>query len=136
MVAISGGPSVRIEGLNRLARTLKAAGGDLSDLRKLNAAVAGVVTPAAIAGTPVGPADRGHIRSTVRVGVTPRAVTLRAGTGAAGAYPYGGPLHWGWPARHIRSRPWLSEAAQSTEGAWLGVYERGLQAVLDKVSGA
>ena len=129
------GAAIEVVGLTRLRTTMRKAGMDLGKLKGLNRAAAEAVAPTARATTPVGPAARGHISSSVRVGATASAGVLRAGTGLRGRFPYGGPLHWGWPARGIKAQPWLAEAAQATEGRWTEVYQQGVEDILDDIKG-
>ena len=130
------GAAIEVIGLNRLIKTMKAAGADVGELKALNRAAAAAVAPTARATTPVGPPAGGHISSTVRIGATARAGIIRAGTGLGGRFPYGGPLHWGWPARGIRAQPWLQNAAQATEGGWTDLYKQGVEGILDQIKGA
>lgn len=50
--------------------------------------------------------------------------------------PHAGPIHWGWPARHIKAQPWASMAATSTEQRWVDAYQQHAQRTLDAVKGA
>ena len=129
------GAAIEVVGLTRLRTTMRKAGMDLGKLKGLNRAAAEAVAHTARATTPVGPAAGGHISSSVRVGATANAGVLRAGTGLRGRFPYGGPLHWGWPARGIKAQPWLAQAAQATEGRWTEVYQQGVEDILDDIKG-
>lgn len=129
------GSHARIEvvGLRRLKTTMRAAGVDLRDLRDLNRKAVGVAVPFVRARTPIGPPKRGHIKSTVRVGASGSAGVVRVGNKAK---PYAGPIHWGWKARNIRPNTWVVDSMQHSERAWITVYERGLERILDKIKGA
>lgn len=127
------GDQLRIDGGRKLRSTLKRAGADMKELSKLNKRAAGIVAARAKATAPVGPAKGGHIRPTVRAGATQRAGVVRVGTKAK---PYGGPTHWGWPARNIKANPWVTEAAAATEPAFVEVYFDGLKTLLGKIEGA
>lgn len=124
---------VEVIGLSRLRATMRAAGMDMSLLKNLNREAAAAVAPVARARTPIGPPAGGHIASTVRVGATQNAGIIRAGNAR---FPYGGPLHWGWPARGIRAQPWLMQAAQANEGRWTDIYQKGVEGILDQINGA
>lgn len=126
------GPVTRVDGLARLARTLKGAGEELGDLKALNRAVGALVTPAARASAPIGPAAGGHLAATVRYGATPRGVTIRVG---GAARPYAGGIHWGWPRRRIAPNPWVYAAAERLEPSWTGIYRDGVARILSKVAG-
>lgn len=127
-------PGVQIEGMRRLRSTLKRAGADMADFTTINKQVAQIVVPVAVASTPIGPADRGHISRTVRGGGNRTAAIIRVGNNTT--FPYANPLHWGWFRRNIRPNPWVSRAAQSTEGRWRPVMFAGLEAIIAKVKGA
>lgn len=123
---------VRVEGAQKLRRTLKKAGVDMKDLTRLNKEAANTVVPVAKALAPVGDPRNGHIKTTVRAGATQRAGIIRAGDKKR---PYGGPIHWGWPARGIKAEPWIAIAAKQTENQWTDVYWDGLMKVIDQVKG-
>ena len=130
------GAAIEVIGLARLRTSMKRAGLDLNDLKSLNRQAAEAVAPTARSMTPVGPDVKGHIVSSVRVGATASAGVLRAGTGRGGRFPYGGPLHWGWPSRGIKAQPWLANAAKATEGRWTDVYQNGDEDIIGKIEGA
>lgn len=130
------GAAIEVVGLTRLRTTMRKAGMDLGGIKHLNREAAEAVAPTARATTPIGPSARGHIQSSVRVGATASAGVLRAGTGLNGRFPYGGPLHWGWPKRGIKAQPWLANAAKATEGRWTDVYLEGVEAILKEIEGA
>jgi hypothetical protein len=50
--------------------------------------------------------------------------------------PYAGPIHWGWPARHIKAQPWLADTAASTQSTWEGTYLSALEHIIDSIEGA
>lgn len=123
---------VKVEGAKRLRSTLKKAGLDMKDLTKLNKEAANIVVPVAKALAPVGDPKNGHIKTTIRAGATQKAGIIRAGSKRL---PYGGPQHWGWPARNITAKPWISEAAKSSESQWVQNYFDGLMEVIDSIKG-
>jgi hypothetical protein len=121
---------VRVEGLATLTRTMRKAGEDLADLKDANARAAQVVVSAAAA---MAPRRSGRLASSIRG--TRAAGRARVQAGRA-SVPYAGPIHWGWPARRIGAQPFLTDAAQATEGTWLPQYLKDVQAALDGVRGA
>jgi hypothetical protein len=123
-------PVVTVDGLRTLRRTLKAAGVSLQDLKDAHAAVAQLVVTAA---APNAPHRTGALAASVRGSGTQAAAIVRAGRAAV---PYAGPIHWGWPSRHITARPWLYEAAVDSQEQWTGVYLSALQHIIDTVEGA
>lgn len=122
---------MRVRGGRELRRTLKAAGVDLKDLRAVNLDVARVVAPVARINAPV---RTGRLAGSIRTGATQRGAFVRAGR--KGTVPYAGPIHFGWPKRHIRARPFITEAAESTEPAWTQLYIHHMNVVIDGVKGA
>lgn len=124
---------LRIKGGRELRRTMKQAGADLKDLSALNKAAAQVVAPKAKAGSPVGPADNGHISNTVRVGATQRAGIIRVGNARL---PYAGKVHYGTPDGAVSPNPWVTNAAHESEPQWTEVYWAGLMKILDNIKGA
>ena len=121
---------IRVEGARELRRTMRRAGVDMADLKAANAKAAQVVAQWAGVRAP---------RRTGRLGASVRGSKAvgRARVVAGGAsVPYAGPIHWGWPARHITAQPFISEAAQETQPSWEAAYLEDVQRVLDRVEGA
>ena len=127
---MSRGPAVEVEGLRTLRRTLKAAGVSLQDLKEAHAAVAAVVVRNAM---PDAPRRTGALALSTRGSGQAGAAVVRAGRASV---PYAGPIHWGWPKRHIKAQPWLYEAAQDSQDQWTGLYLRALQHIIDTIEGA
>lgn len=121
---------VRVEGARELRRSLRRAAGNLDDLKAAHGLAGAVVAGAA---KPRTPRRSGRLASSVRSSGTTTAAVIRAGYASV---PYAGPIHWGWPARHIKPQPWLSETATATEPSWLPIYEHAVEAVLDTIRGA
>lgn len=120
-------PTFEVQGGRQLRRTLKAAGVDLNDLKAAHAEAARIAEQAVKA-----PRRSGRLAGSVRSAGTKTAGILRAGRASV---PYAGVIHWGWPRRGIPARPFLSEAAQSSEPRWLPVYQRHVDKALDQVKG-
>lgn len=121
---------VQVEGLARMQRTLRRAGQDIGDFKKLHREVGRIVSRA---GKATAPRRSGALKRTVRAGATNRAATVRAGN--KGGVPYAGVIHWGWPAHNITAQPFLSDAATSTEAQWIGNYMQHIDSTLKKVKG-
>jgi hypothetical protein len=124
------GNVAKVEGLNRLVRTLSRAGEDLSELKAANAKAGEIV--AGDAGSRV-PRRSGRLAGTIRAARQTRRARVTVGRASV---PYAGPIHWGWQARHIAPNPFVSWAAQATEPQWTEAYRRDVQAALDHVKGA
>jgi hypothetical protein len=124
------GPALQVDGLRTLRRTLKAAGVSLQDLKDAHAQVANLVVRAA---EPAAPRRSGALAATMRGSGTQAAAVVRAGRASV---PYAGPIHWGWPARHIKAQPWIYDAAQNSQDQWTGLYLAALEKIIDGIEGA
>ena len=102
---------------------------DLSQLKDLNRAAAGVVEGAASSATP---RASGALASTLRSSGPNAAGVVRAGKKSV---PYAGVIHWGWPRKNIRPQPWLVDAAKRTEPVWLDTYLDGINKILNNIEG-
>lgn len=126
------GLSARVDGAAQLRRTLRKAGADMAEMRQVHRRVGGIILPAARAGAPVGPDAGGHIGTTVRVGASQAATTIRAGNKRLA---YGPRLHWGWLRRGQMPQTWITKAAQATEPRWTQVYFEGITNIIDTIKG-
>lgn len=120
---------VKVEGAKRLRRTLRAAGHDLGDLKDANRRAAGIAANSAAQYTPF---LTGRLRKSVRSSGTISAGVVRAGRKSV---PYAGQIHWGWPSRGIKARPYLTMGAQSSEPVWLPLYNADMSSAIAKVKG-
>jgi hypothetical protein len=130
-VSGSRAPVLVVDGARQLRATMKRAGLSLDDLKAAHLAVAQLVDRAAKPHAPVG--ETGRLVGSERAAGTQSAAIVRAGSARV---PYAGPIHWGWPNRHIVAQPWLYEAAADTEAAWLAMYLRAIEAVVATIEGA
>jgi HK97 gp10 family phage protein len=121
---------IEVKGASQLARTLRKAGADAKDLKDVNRKAADVVVPVAKSEVP---ARSGRLEGSIRAGATQKAGVIRAGRKAV---PYAGPIHWGWPGHHIKSHPFLADAAKTTEPKWVNLYEEEMKKLLEQVQGA
>ena len=119
---------VRIDGSSRLAATLAAAARDLADFSTPNKAAA---RAAASRAKSIAPKRTGALASSIRATGNRRVGMITAGSGIG----YARPVHWGAPGRGIPARPFLSIAAQGTEGTWIQTYEQHVDDVLSDVKG-
>lgn len=129
---------VRVTNLNRLVRTLRQAGVDMTELKETNKRAADIVLPVALALTPT---DSSNLKSTGRTSGTPREAIIRFGYKRV---PYAGVTHYGTPAGYVNSagkrhqqspNPWLAEAAKRTEPQWVEAYWEALMRAVDSVKG-
>ena len=121
--------SVSVEGLSRLRATLAEAGAQLDDLKAAHAAAAQFVADTAAARAPV---RTGALANSIRSSGTKRAGVIRAGNKAV---PYAGPIHWGWPSRNIKANRFMTDAAATTEAAWVELFYQHITAALEAVEG-
>lgn len=122
--------TVRVDGLNRLVRTMRRAGADLQDFKDAHAKAASIVVSAANSRVP---RRSGDLASTIRPAKQARRAIIYAGNARV---KYANPIHWGWPARHIRANPFISNAAQQTEPVWTSAYFQELEDIINKIAGA
>ena len=118
--------TVQIEGLARLVRTLRQANLELDDLKQANYAAAQTV------------AQWAAVRAPRRTGRLGGSVGPRKTAGAArvaSSLVYAGPIHYGWPRRHIRAQPFVVRAAAETQSAWVADYEKDLRRICANVRG-
>lgn len=126
---MASGTFLRVEGARGLRRDLRALGDDLADLKDANAGAAAIVAAAASARAP---RRTGRLAASVRGN---RAVGRARVNAGGAAVPYAGPIHFGWPRRHIEAQPFVYDAAQATEPIWRAAYEQAVERALDRVRG-
>jgi len=133
---------VTVQGGARLRSSMKKAGMDVKQLTAINKQAASTVSAAARATAPVGkpsrkrgrgrPKSGGALKASIRPGATTKAGVIRAG---GARVPYANVQHWGWPARNIRPKYFISDAAIRTEKVWVKQYEKHMNDVIRKVKG-
>lgn len=100
-------PRIEIEGLNKLARELRALGDDAPKvLKEANRDAAKLVASEA---AELAPVRSGRLRRSIRATGAQRGAAVRAG---GARVPYAGIVHFGFPRRGIPARPFLYEAAE------------------------
>lgn len=123
-------PTVRVQGIARLVRTLRQFEDSIEDLKDANAAAARIVADRAQAEAP---RRSGALADSIRGNRAAGRAVVAAGKAKV---PYAGPIHWGWPKRHIAPTPFMLRAAGDTQDNWLPEYEAELQRLADQVEGA
>ena len=121
---------VRVEGLAQFIRAMKAAEVDLDDLKEASTRAGTIVLNAATARAP---RRTGALAASGRASRTARRATVRFGSARV---PYAGPIHWGWPRRHIKPQPFAIEAARASEPTWLAGYSRDIERIVAQVEGS
>lgn len=122
-------PALEVDGARQLRRALKQAGINVQDLKDAHREAAELVKRAA---DPDAPRRSGALASSTRAAGTQAAAIVRAGSARV---PYAGPIHWGWPARHIDAQPWIADAAERTEPEWTQEYLDHLETIINAIEG-
>lgn len=119
--------TVRVEGDDRFRATLRRAADELGDLKATHREAAQVIVDRA---NP--PVVSGALAGGLRVVATDDGAFVTVG---GPAEVYAGPIHWGWPARHIKAQPFVVEAEQSAHDQWVNVYADRLDDIVSKIEG-
>lgn len=98
--------TVRVQGLTRTVRALERAGVEVTDLKAAMGRIAAAVVPDYRRYTPVA---SGRLAADYRTGNTKGRAVLYVGSAAV---PYAGPINYGWPARNIAPRNYVSSGDQ------------------------
>ena len=93
---------------------MKDAAHDLDDLSDANKRAAQIFVEASRAPAP---------KRTGRLAGATRPAWTKDTAGFTNPEPYFGPIHYGWPAHHIRGQPFVDEALSNSEDQWLAVYQ-------------
>lgn len=109
---------------------MRKAAGDLEDLKAVHEKVSAMVASAARSAAPH---KSGRLAGSGRGSRAAGQAVVRFG---GARVPYAGPIHYGWPKRHIRAQPFAVDAAHATEPAWTEVYLTELDRILAQVKGA
>lgn len=126
-LTVSEGPvTLRVTGLRSTLRAMSAAGADAEDMKDLMSEIGSIVVRAAV---PLTRRDTGTLAGTIRAGRGKTKSVVRMGGARA---RYAGPMHYGWPARHIAPRPSLVLALQGHAGQILTRLDEGLAQLLDE----
>jgi hypothetical protein len=122
---------IRVEGARELRASLKRADSKLGD--EITDAHKDVADLVANAAKPAAPRGRtGRLGSSGRGSGTKTQAVVRFG---GAAVPYAGPQHFGWAARNIPAKPWVTDTAQRTEPQWTERYESAVESVLNTIKG-
>jgi hypothetical protein len=121
---VSGGTRVRIEGLSAVLRKLRQAGADSGEMSELMHSLGNIVVGAADV-----PVKSGRLKATLRAGRGKTKAVVRAGFASV---PYAGVQHYGWPARNISAKPFLTDALQANQAQIFSALERGIDDLLKK----
>lgn len=117
---------INVKGLRETVRALEAAGAATTDMKDLMHEIGLIITRSAASHVPV---RSGRLARSLRAGRGKTKAVARAG---AARVPYAPVIHYGWPARRIPARPFLSDAAQREQGAVIEALISGLGDIIDK----
>ena len=109
---------IGLDGLAELEARLTHARDGILDLSDVNAAAVNLVFR--------------NVQTPHRTGALAAANVTEShatGWGISNGQPYAPPVHWG--TRYMRARPWLLDAAKSTEDAWMDDLTQHVQQLLD-----
>lgn len=124
-------PGVTIEGLKEFRLALRKLPPEyVKALREITKAAAEPVAEEARHLVPVGPT--GRLKASIRALGQQRGAQVAAGKKSV---PYAGPIHWGWPKRHIRAQPFLVRALHKKQKDVILVFEIKTQKLLDRAFG-
>lgn len=120
---------LKVEGFPRLIATLRKAEVDLDELKDATGAAATIVLTAA---QQRAPHRSGALAGSGTKNRARRRAVIQFGSGSV---PYAGPIHWGWPRRHIAAQPFASRAAQETEPVWVTAYLVEIFRICENIKG-
>lgn len=120
----SGGIRLRTEGLAKTMRALSKAGADTADMKALMHGIGMTVVHAA---QPRTPRKTKTLMRSLRAGHGKTKAVVRAGGRAA---KYGPVQHYGWPAHHIRPKPFLVAALAATRTQVFHQLDDGIDHIL------
>lgn len=123
--------SIHVDGLDELRRGLRLVKDRELDaeMKAIHLELAREVVARALPKVPV---RSGALKGSVRSAGTVRDAIGRAGRSSV---PYAPVIHWGWPKRGIRGRPFLRQAAEGIERDITERYDRQVADMLDRVVG-
>lgn len=122
---------IRVEGARELRASLKRADSKLGD--EITEAHKDVADLVATESKPAAPRGKtGALAGSGRGSGTKTQAVVRYG---GARVRYAGPNHFGWPARNIAAKPWVTDTAQRTEPRWTERYESAVEHVLNTITG-
>ncbi|MFE6404782.1 hypothetical protein [Streptomyces alboflavus] len=121
---------VAVEGGRELRRRLRTIEGGLAELKEEHKWIASFVLRLAAPGSP---RRTGRLAASGRASGTQTASVIRYGGARA---PYAGPIHYGWPARHIAPHEWVIRAAKGTERTWTAHFQETVRRLVERTPGA
>lgn len=130
MARTSGG-AIRVDGLGEAVRAIRKTQ-DKELKRSLREANKGAATVVATAARPKAPTRTGRLAKSVGVKAGQKDAAVKAGT--ASRVPYAGPVHYGWPARHIAAQPFILDALKARKGEVRTIYAKSMDDLAEQLS--
>lgn len=124
--------AVKVEGIGKLNRNLKAVRDDLPDgIKEIHR---GFAEPIASEGRSRAPSRTGRLAATVRANATPRSASVSAGARLR-PYPYGPVVHYGGYPGDYAGDPFLTSVLEAEAPRIADDYAAELDAFIEKVWG-
>lgn len=120
---------VRVRGLRKAIRALEKAGADAGEMRELMHEIGEITASRARQLAPVGESHR--LKDSIRAGRGKTKAVVRAGYERK-SMPYGGVVHYGWPARNIAPDRFMVEAMDQTRGECIARLDEGISRILER----
>ena len=114
-----------------LQKAMKEAGDDMvAELKAGNKALGEIVAARARQLVPV---RSGALQKTIKATKSAGGAKVNAGTPSlTSKVPYAGPIHYGWEARDIEARPFLSDALDDVRDEVVDAYDKMIADLLKK----
>jgi hypothetical protein len=126
--AIEGtGGSLEIEGLRKVQKAMKNFSDDSrNDMKETHRKAGQIVVDGAARFVPV---RSGALLASLKSSPTQRQGRVRVGSAAV---PYAGPIHFGWPARHIQPNPFIYEVLDGRRQEVYSLYSERISQLIVK----
>lgn len=118
--------AVRVEGLNKVIKSLQALGVDVEDLKD---GFAEIAAKGAEYAARLAPRRSGALAATVRGNRAKNKAVVTAGRAKV---KYAGPINYGWPARNIRGSEFMQRADKQLEPEAVEMLEAALQKAITR----
>ena len=128
MILSETGTRVRVKGLRETIRALEQAGAATDDMKDLMHEIGLIVSRSAASHVPV---KSGRLQRSLRAGRGKTKAVARAGSARL---PYAPIIHYGWPARRIPARPFLTDAVTREQHTVVTALVEGLGEIIDKLN--
>lgn len=114
---------IKTKGLKEVVRALNKIAEDAQDMPRLMHDIGMIAVNAARP-----PVKTGRLEASMRAGRGKTKAVVRAGRAKV---PYAPMIHYGWPKRGIKARPYLTEAIRAQEPAIIARLEQGIHEIVE-----